>query len=307
MTTAIPICLFPMRKIILDDDQSFTESILLKMHGKNFSGYNSPKQAMRYLLDEYKVMLTKDHVATLDITAAIPTTQRTINIQIDALQQTITNSAQHDVSVLFVDYHMPEMYGLDFLKEIQHLPMKKALITGERDYKIGVDALNSGLVDSYIRKDDPDFMNKFQQTALELEWKYFSSLSGLVTNMPDFSYLSNNHFIREFKQYIRDNNIVSFCLTDTDGNFLLKNKNSEQKYLLVRDRAHLQELSKLALDDEGSNETINRLQEGNVIPFFGHQKYWQIAASEWDGFLHPANSVMNDEKLVWAAVNSEVV
>lgn len=62
MITALPICFYPMRKIVLDDDHAFSQSILLKMHGKIFTSYNSPKNALNYLLHEYQPTLTKAHL-----------------------------------------------------------------------------------------------------------------------------------------------------------------------------------------------------------------------------------------------------
>jgi hypothetical protein len=42
MKNCIPICFYPTRKIVLDDDSIFAESVLLKMNGRHFSSYQSP-------------------------------------------------------------------------------------------------------------------------------------------------------------------------------------------------------------------------------------------------------------------------
>jgi len=86
------------------------------------------------------------------------------------------------------------------------------LITGEQDYAIGIDALNSGLIDAYIRKDDPDLLNKLNFLVNSLEWQYFTDLSAPVYNLAEFNYLSNSVFIEKFKQLLAANKFSAFFL-----------------------------------------------------------------------------------------------
>ena len=303
MTASIPICFYPMRKIVLDDDQAFSQSILLKMHDRNFVAYNSPRKALHHLLHEYRPTFTKADLIALDSTVENSRTKHTVNIHIEKLKQMFQTLHHQDISVLLVDYHMPEMCGLDFLKEISHLPIKKALVTGEKDYKIAVNAFNEGLVDAYIRKDESDFPTKVQNTIAELEWKYFAELSSLVSDIPEFNYLKNNHFVPIFKQFIEENNISAFCLTDMQGSFITQTQQGEQKHLLIRSKMQLQELSKIAKEDGASDEIIGNLEQGKVIPFFDNKEYWQIPASEWGEYLHPANTLFGDPNIAWVVIN----
>lgn len=303
MTTTVPICFYPMQKIVLDDDYAFSQSMLLKMQGKNFISYNSPKEALNYLLHKYQPKLTKTDLIAKNSLIADSSTQHIVNIDIEKLKNMFAESVHQDTSVICVDYHMPDMKGIDFLKATQHLPIKKALITGENDYKVAVDAFNSGLVDAYLRKDDPNFSDKVQNIVSELEWKYFSELSNIVAEVPRFDFLRNSHFVKAFKQFIQENHISSFCLTHIQGNFAVQSKRNKEKYILVRNKTQLQELSKIAEEDGGHSDTIESLKQGKVIPFFGLLEHWQVPANEWNKFLRPATS-LDGSNLVWTIVNT---
>ena len=305
MYTSIPICFYPMQKIVVDDDQAFSQSILLKMHGNHFKVFNSPHNALDFLLHEYKPILSKTNLISIDHTAADTATQQTIKINIKKLKEMLAEPAQNDISVLLIDFHMPEMTGVDFLKKISELPIKKALITGESDYNIAINAFNQGLVDTYIRKDEPDFLNKIQIAVQDLEWNYFTDLSKPITDISDsnFSYLRNNHFINVFKKLIAENNVKAFCLVDMQGSFLTLDKQGNYKYILVRNKAQLRELSIIAKEDGASEKIIANLKQGKVIPFFGEKDFWQVPASEWDQYLHPANVIQDAPALVWSEIS----
>ena len=64
MNISIPICFYSMQKIILDDDQSFIHSILLKTYGNNLVAYNFPLKTLDYLLHVYQPTFTKNDLIT---------------------------------------------------------------------------------------------------------------------------------------------------------------------------------------------------------------------------------------------------
>lgn len=300
MTPSIPICFFATNKIILDDDKSFTDSMLLKLHGENLVAYNSPCEALNYILN-HKTHLEKSDMFKNNVLPADSRTQHNINIDILKISQLSLLPFLNDISVLLIDYHMPEICGTDFLQQISHLPIKKVLITGEHDYKIAIDAFNSGLIDAYLRKDDPDFTILIQKMVSELEWKFFTDFSKPIHDIPDFHYLHSQNLFKEFQQYIQKNNIVSFYLADTQGTFITSNNKGKQSNLLIRNSIQLEELSRLAEEDGASKNTVKQLRNKTVIPFFKNEAYWKIPASEWSDFLYPASKIP-DADLYWSVV-----
>lgn len=307
MTCLIPICFYPIKKILVDDDHAFSQSVLLKMHKNNFTGYTTPKEALKYLLEEYKPSLTKVDLLTKNLSIEDSGTQHTINIDINKIKLTGLGPLQRDISVLFIDYHMPDMTGIELLNEIQSLPIKKVLITGINDDKIAIDAFNTGLIDAYIRKDDPDFANKMQNMTEDLEWKYFIDLSSFIPDISKFGYLKNPHFVAAFKEYLHHAKIKSFYLIHTNGNFIVQNLNNESKYILVRSRHQLKELALIAKEDGASKMIVNNLNQGKIIPYCDSREYWEIPANQWNEFSYPAMEVTGSNDLVWSIINHKTL
>lgn len=303
MKDLIPICFYPTRKIVLDDDSIFVQSILLRMDEKTFSSYTSPQCLLDYLFKEYNLFFRPADLFETEQTGSELSSYHNFHIPTKKLSSICANTLAHDISVILIDYHMPNMTGISFLNQVKQFPFKKILITGEEDYTIGIDALNAGLVDAYIRKDDPDLLNKLNNMVSVLEWKYFTELSASAYNISEFDYLKNKAFFRKFQQLNFENNITSFFLANKEGDFENLNIKREKGFIVVRTLKQLNELAILAQEDGAPIEIINGLNQSKIIPFFENKHYWEIPAAEWGMFLHPANLLPDDSNLVWTMIS----
>lgn len=301
MKHRIPIFFYPTRKIILDDDVIFAESILYKMEGKDFSFYSSPDSLQDYLMNEYHPSFKQSDLFAEEIDSEVLSSN--FHIPVKKLNCVVANKVANDISVVLVDYHMPGITGIDFVRKFKNYPFKKILITGEDDYAIGIDALNAGLIDAYIRKGDPDLLNKLNILVNVLEWKYFTEFSSSVYHVSNLEYLKHTHFLAKFEQLIYENTITSFYLVNGEGDFVGLNNEGMQVFIVVRSRKKLQELSILAEEDGASNEIVDKLMKAEVIPFFHDKQYWEIPATEWGTFLYPANQLEGDSSFVWAIIS----
>ncbi len=59
-----------------------------------------------------------------------------------------------DLSVLVVDYAMPEMTGIEFCAQFRGHRVKKMLLTGAEERDVVFDAFNQGIIDHFVAKND---------------------------------------------------------------------------------------------------------------------------------------------------------
>jgi CheY-like chemotaxis protein len=303
MSEIFPVCFFQTKKIIVDDNQVFIDSLLLKNHGKAYSAFNSPTKALDYFLNEYQSVLPLSAILKTDANVIDSSHRQLVNIDIGEIQRYMNANQNRDISIIFVDYHMPDMTGVEFLRKIKHLPMKKVLFTGEGEDSIAIKAFNEGLIDAYLRKDDPDFITEIEKIEKELEWRYFESLSHKISGVEDFSYLSNERLRNKFSIFFNQAGNGSFCISDIQGNFNWYDHNQHKAHILVRRKVQLDELANAAEEDGASIDTLNKLRSGKVIPFFGQKSYWEIPASEWDAYLHEAECLSENDDIYWVKID----
>jgi len=297
MNNIIPICYFPTQVMMIDDDQAFSQSVSFKLHRKNFRLMHDPKTALHFLNGQYQSTVKKEDFLIKK------NMQQEITIQ--KIKSLITEKqTQNEISLLMVDYHMPEMTGLELLAQVHQPQLKKILITSETDYKIAVNAFNQGLIHAYVRKDEPDFIEQLARMIKKLEWQYFVDITLPIFNIADydFSYLQDANVFELFCSNLETHAIQAFCMINPAGDFLLINKENKKSYFIVRNQEQLNELAFAARDDGASHDVVEQIAQRKAIPFFGEEKnYWEIPAKEWSPFLLPSR-VLND---TWSLVFSE--
>ncbi len=106
----------------------------------------------------------------------VKNTFTTMNIPCEYLEaengkEALVALSQHDIDLVFLDWNMPQLSGLDFLKEVrsnskyEKLPV--VMVTSEAARYNVIEALKSG-VSAYLIK--PVSVDKFKKTLSSLEF-----------------------------------------------------------------------------------------------------------------------------------------
>ena len=102
---------------------------------------------------DYKIMIVDDEPANLRLLERLFRQDYKV-ITAGSGEEALELLAQHDTALLITDQRMPNMSGLELLKQTAELRphMVRMILTGYTDVGTLVEALNSGLVYQYLTK-----------------------------------------------------------------------------------------------------------------------------------------------------------
>jgi DNA-binding NtrC family response regulator len=102
---------------------------------------------------DYKIMIVDDEPANLRLLERLFRQDYNV-ITAESGEEALSLLAQHDTALLITDQRMPNMSGLELLKQTAELRphMVRMILTGYTDVGTLVEAINSGLVYRYLTK-----------------------------------------------------------------------------------------------------------------------------------------------------------
>ncbi|MCW8966287.1 MAG: response regulator, partial [Candidatus Pacearchaeota archaeon] len=164
-------CFYPTTALFIDDDHHFLNALSMSVELQSeflIQCYSNVGKLLEDISARNKIRsLYRDYLT--EPQAAGPKS-------FDVMGQ-IHNSHRHDeVSLVVVDYDMPELDGLSLCTRINDSYVKKVLLTGMFNDKSIVDAFNKGLVDGYIEKGDRNLVDKLMVFIQQQQYAYFSEM-----------------------------------------------------------------------------------------------------------------------------------
>jgi CheY-like chemotaxis protein len=154
-----------------------------------------------------------------------------------AQREVFVNERFDRISVVVTDYHMPGMNGIEFLSSIKDPHIQKILLTGFADEKLAVDALQSGIIHRYIRKQDDGLVQKLNTEIFEAQKRYFCSLGlDILVALKAQSVappLQDPDFATFLFHHMETIGAVEYYLRDTQGNFIFIDANGKKQGLCV--------------------------------------------------------------------------
>jgi CheY-like chemotaxis protein len=266
---------FPTLAIIVDDSSNFLQSIALRLNSNLvWQTYSSPLNALSAL---------NAHSATLELFMGKSvysmgrnvdgpnSNDRLLYVDVNSVHQIAFNPSRFSYpSVLVVDYCMPEIDGVTFCKQIVDKSICKILLTGIADEKIAVDAFNEGVIDVYIRKQQPDALELLNSAVVRLQDEYLRRISNSLNNvleMSGFSYLLDSVFAKHFKEICSNLNIVEYYVCGEPGGVVLLTAEGAAHLLLVHTEDTLRTEYEIAESSGASRMYLDRLSCRKFLPY----------------------------------------
>lgn len=239
-------CLFPTTTVFLDDDPDYLESLLgnismprlkLKPFGNhdavaNFLNTNLSKHELT--TNWMKKTVSEDVFENTAFEICYSEIQHELNDQ---------NRSQR-VTALVVDYQMPNKNGLDFIRSLDHLPIKKILLTGTADLNIAINAVNDNLIDAFFKKEDENLVPRLTKKLDQYQFDYFFEHSQLIkrslTKLGDRPLVESKDFQRLFDSTLRATEAVEYYLIDENCSYIFIDEKCRQTTLLIKSKDQLE-------------------------------------------------------------------
>jgi CheY-like chemotaxis protein len=146
------------------------------------------------------------------------------------------------VSVVVIDYRMPEMSGLDLCRRLAQFPCKRILLTGQADEALAVHAFNEGLINMYLPKLHPRLDTELNLAIARLQFRFLDEATELIAkvlNAADPVVWGDESFARFFYQICGDRGIVEYYAVGQPKGYLLVDRRGKAELLLLFDDAEL--------------------------------------------------------------------
>lgn len=299
MMENIPCYLHPCKVMFVDDNTHFLSQIPASLDSNNSYIYESdPRKALDYLNSH-----TPSPSALDDLL------QGNLNDNIEKLYKEVYNPHRFDrVSTVVADYDMPELTGIEFLKQIKDPHIQKILLTGAADENIAIEAFNKGHIHYYIKKSGNQTYQNLNNYIAACNAKYFYSFSQTyleTLKSLHISTLEDKFFAQFFSEFIKEHNIVEFYLKDFSGTFLCLDAYARPSVLFIFNEEMLtyqdeevEELIRENYDKESvTRELIGDLKNHRKGLCFDYTEEKPVLSpDEWTKYVYPLNKLEGEKQ-----------
>lgn len=309
----IPICFFPTQVLLIDDDMDFISSLenMLEVKGATYKKFTSPRKALEYINSEANILSVDN--GFLEKKESYEFGKESFYLNFSAIKNIALNANRFgDLSVVIVDYNMPNMNGLEFLQEIRNKDIKKILLTGEANEHTAIEAFNQGIIDKFIRKQDFELLKKVNEGVYLLQKRAFEEMSQKMLTA-SLSRESNPIFQdieeleRDFAKMLKEHRIYEYYLADSQGAYLLLDKEGKASGYFIRTEEHFQVLENEILGEAEISQQIKKKIKAREVMLCYLPTKEKIFPDddEIKDYLYPAHKVIHNDKEIYCAYTPE--
>ncbi len=269
----LPLFYFRPRIISVDDDKLMTKALDMTISSKfDIYTFNSPYEVIKYISDYKSIVSTISFIRDFSESEYNDKTLLSVTeLNLSKIINLADNADKaKEIGIIIVDYMMPDISGIDLLKQMSKVSFKKILLTNSQDYKVAVQAMNDGLIDYFIPKEvkPEELIEKLELLA----FSYFNDITYSLRKHLEARQklpISDEGFIEYFKNFMTLNKIKEYYLADKNGSLLLINESNQKSLLIVHTDTSLNEFLFSMADDLEMVDMIKSITLREFIPWFG--------------------------------------
>lgn len=216
----------------------------------------------------------------------------------------------NDISVVIVDFKMPELTGLELMKRIKPSGIKRILLTGEAEDQLAITAFNDNSIDRFVRKSDCNFLSSLNLYIRQVTIQYFCDITKPLLTHLEADYRlpqSDPVFIDFFDKWMSINNIVEYFVFDKNGSMLTVDQQGKIFYFVLHTERSLEAFCELHNTDKAVKLFINAIEKRHKIPFFGlFREAWEFDSPQWVNHFYSPEILRGREQYYWRVVEQQI-
>ncbi len=297
----------PTKVVFLDDNQGFLDALELEFGDhKNMIMFTCPDKAISAINDGEE-FISRRVLSGMDGIDG-DTANHVGGFEVHNIVNMIYDVSRFDsVSVLVVDYEMPNINGVEFCRKLEDKNVFKILLTAEADTNTAIDAFNSGVIDKFILKTSYNLHEKILDAISELKNKYFNELSAIIIQSCGKSLkslLNNNSYKNIFNSVLSKSQAKEYYLVDKYGSFLFLDKDSVPTWLIVSDQSKIDDQIDLLEGLDFSSEIVEQIKNKSKILFLFSDEECKEPVSGWEKYIF--ESIKLDENYNYCIINDRI-
>lgn len=261
MKNHFPIFHYPTTTVFIDDDYDFLKSIFLYFKQKTnlFSGlefFSNEEKAIEFInkAPTHKDVL-RNYIGVMDENLW---QHKQIDLNFNDIHNISHNKNRFkEVSVVVIDYDMPNINGIELAKKIKNTGIKTILLTGEADESAAIEAFNEGLIDRYLKKENSKMAtlleNFIKQLQLESHLETSALFKEAVKSEIKESAYSDSNFIKFLAKYFTQNNFCEIYPFETNGSSIFLDEKGGINLIYVSTAGHIDSSVENYIDAESSS------------------------------------------------------
>lgn len=217
-----PICLFPTTTLIIDDDHALLSSLEKYLTNSRtiIKTFSASQNADLYLSTLKRAPLIEDCLSVCPSDYSYD--DLNIEIQFSKILKLNSNPQRFDqITCLIVDYCMPGKNGIELMENMADRSIKRILLTGHADAEVAIDAVNRGLIDYYVKKQDPHMGSILKELVMKIQLSYFSELTSFIKNALAIFRQKDEEILNSYRNIINNilsqNDIIEYYVSDLNG------------------------------------------------------------------------------------------
>lgn len=295
----LPIYAHPTLTVLVDERSSFLQELPQQPHARKI--FHRADEAMAWLLHS-----PRHARAPVRVNHDLPACSATVDVE--GIFRISSQPGRFAVpSVVVVDFFMPHMNGLDFCRALQYLPCKKILLAGPAEERLAMEAMNDGLIDRYVRKQDAGAQHELERQIAQMQQAWFLDQERVahdLLSMHEYSFLQCRRVADVVRQLYQRHGFVEHYVFSQPNGILLIDRAGVAQLMVVETEAGMQAQYEIARDSGAPRTLLQALEQRQVLPFFDHTggdgMYDKAVGGSWQRYCREPQVCHGDETYYWA-------